>query len=1561
MEWMVWRAMCFCRRATNLCGIVMLAAFLHCPILVQAITLRYSQFDGLGPAGSGIFTDWYPVSSDYCSFLVQINAVTSNKRAMPGEYIIYKQYNHDPSTRVYVYDFQIAENGHILDSGSMNGGDVGLKATKYMGAAWGSIAVYETVVEFIVKGPNKFYAKTSYPLKFVTEGDHNESHTGQWMTSSYHKPVNSTQTWNLFLEDRPQDECGCTSCGMATYSIDQVNAAFTVTDTPISYSPPRGYGVSFDIVYRLCEPNQPSTFNYYNFGPNWTCSWITYISGGVPGNSETAIRYVEHGGREIYMDWDKNTNTFGMEQVSHATLAWKTEPNRYERYLPDGSVEVYGQPDSTTDPNCRYFISSKTDAHGNTLTYQYDYEPNTGGLRLLRVVDALGKYTQLSYELAADPLKVTKVTDPYGRSAILGYDSQNRLTSSTDPVGIVSQFKYAKANAGGYLNRLITPYGLTSFNYTESASTRILLVTDPQGGQQRVQYFAQTDLIPAQEPASAVPDVVAAHNVDLNLNNVFYWDKKAMSEAKKSGDATNTRVFFDKATVRHFLMAPEGLSRFVASEKKPLENRVWYTYQNQPVPNYFGYTTILLPAVTARRLDDGADQVYTTTYSATGRVLESVDPMGRATVYQYDTNGVDLLNVSYRNGTNLEITETYTGYINHQPWGTTDASGLSSSSTYNAYGQIETATQPNGDTVTYAYFPSGHTLSGHLHTVTRNINGATTTYAYDDKGRTVTVTDAEGYSTTNEYDDLNRVTKVTYPDGSYTQTYYWALDAEWQRDRMGRWTHSYYNALRQIIGVEDPAYRYTAFAYCTCGSLEKIVDPKGNATKWLYDVQGRKTAKIYPDNKVISYEYENTTSRLKSVTDAMEQRTEYTYNLDDTTRGVHYANALHSTPDVNYTYDPVYGRPVTMTDGTGTTTYSYNAYGIGAGSGQLHSITGPAGSSTYSISYTYDELGRRTASTLDGVTSSVTFDTYERLATETNALGTFTYSYASSQSGRVAGVAYPNNQTVAYTYDEAVHDFRLKQIKNLAPDASVLSQFDYGYNVVGNITQWKQTLGSSPTVNWNLGYDAVDQLLTADIVNATTKTSVSRYDYQYDLLGNRTGEQVGQGTVMNPTKATYNNLNQIQTLQSGRGPLRIEGAVNKASTVKVNGQSVTVDASNRFGATINATTGTNSFTVSATDASSQTTTRNYSVYVPAGSDRSYTYDFNGNLLSDGLRTYEWDALNRLIAINYNTAVNGIKRSEFAYDGNSRRTRITEKSESDTTLSDKVFVWIGNSIAEEREATGASIVKRFYGQGQRNVASSTSSFYTRDHLGSVRELSDSSGAIQAQYSYDPYGRLTKVAETAEADFLYTGHHWHAPSGLFLTLYRAYESNSARWLSRDSLKDAENSQGPNLYAYVSNNAINNGDPYGLYKKSGGWFGRPVTFTVESREIFIFYGHYNIGSLPVQIRTPEVCSAAGVATCYPDLIVPGITHPLPDLPTHHMKVWFGPKGDMIQRTIDENARYGIQLDGDAELRRMRVEAKRRKRQLEAIYGGNVKITEYRNGGETFPEPFEPLPSER
>lgn len=140
-------------------------------------------------------------------------------------------------------------------------------------------------------------------------------------------------------------------------------------------------------------------------------------------------------------------------------------------------------------------------------------------------------------------------------------------------------------------------------------------------------------------------------------------------------------------------------------------------------------------------------------------------------------------------------------------------------------------------------------------------------------------------------------------------------------------------------------------------------------------------------------------------------------------------------------------------------------------------------------------------------------------------------------------------------------------------------------------------------------------------------------------------------------------------------------------------------------------------------------------------------------------------------------------------------------------STKRLVWNGNQIAEERDADNV-ITRSYFAEGEQRGTQSY--YYTGDHLGSIREMTNNTGAIQARYDYDPYGKRTQLSGPLDAAFGFTGHYYHQPSGLPLALYRAYDADLGRWISRDPIGETG---GVNLYHYTWNNPSNLIDPFGL----------------------------------------------------------------------------------------------------------------------------------------------------
>jgi RHS repeat-associated protein len=332
--------------------------------------------------------------------------------------------------------------------------------------------------------------------------------------------------------------------------------------------------------------------------------------------------------------------------------------------------------------------------------------------------------------------------------------------------------------------------------------------------------------------------------------------------------------------------------------------------------------------------------------------------------------------------------------------------------------------------------------------------------------------------------------------------------------------------------------------------------------------------------------------------------------------------------------------------------------------------------------------------------------------------------------------------------------------------------------------------------------------------NTVAGAILQQYAYGYDASGNRTTEQIGAGSSVAISQSSYNADNQLTGRVGGSGQMLFAGSLNKPGTVKVAGSSATMNnlTTNFFGYT-SVTNGTNVIPVTATDYSANSATNKYQVIVTNnGVAKTLTFDLNGNetsvVTSTSTNTYQWDAANRLVSITGAT-----NQSLFTYNGFGKRIQIIEKTNGVAYVTNR-YVWCGAMLCEQRNNTGSTVTKRYFDQGEQ--ISGTNYFFTKDHLGSIREMVDGAGTIQARYNYDPYGRRIKISGSLDADFAYAGYYYHSASGLYLTFFRAYDADLGRWLSRDPLAERV---GLNLYDYVLNNPFNWLDPYGACGGSSG----------------------------------------------------------------------------------------------------------------------------------------------
>lgn len=121
-------------------------------------------------------------------------------------------------------------------------------------------------------------------------------------------------------------------------------------------------------------------------------------------------------------------------------------------------------------------------------------------------------------------------------------------------------------------------------------------------------------------------------------------------------------------------------------------------------------------------------------------------------------------------------------------------------------------------------------------------------------------------------------------------------------------------------------------------------------------------------------------------------------------------------------------------------------------------------------------------------------------------------------------------------------------------------------------------------------------------------------------------------------------------------------------------------------------------------------------------------------------------------------------------------------------------------------------------GNRKFEDSEIFYYTKDHLGSVKELTDKDGKVVQRYRYSAYGE-TKIEKASpqtqhkliENRYAFTGRELEDETGFYD--YRARNLNPAMriFLSPDPI-GIKGGDG-NLYRYVSNNSLRFVDPLGL----------------------------------------------------------------------------------------------------------------------------------------------------
>jgi len=203
----------------------------------------------------------------------------------------------------------------------------------------------------------------------------------------------------------------------------------------------------------------------------------------------------------------------------------------------------------------------------------------------------------------------------------------------------------------------------------------------------------------------------------------------------------------------------------------------------------------------------------------------------------------------------------------------------------------------------------------------------------------------------------------------------------------------------------------------------------------------------------------------------------------------------------------------------------------------------------------------------------------------------------------------------------------------------------------------------------------------------------------------------------------------------------------------------------------------------------------------------HTWRDNGYLTFDAARSYTYDHANRLTQVT-----EGSLSSQFAYNGDGVRTSKTVAGDTTEYVLDLAATL--PVVISDTEAV------YLYGLDIIAQQQTETLYYVHDGLGSVRQLLDSTGEIQIDYAYDPFG-VPQVGGDVYNPYQFTGEAWDAEVGLLYLRARYYQPEVGRFITKDPINQQPSMGGSaNAYAYGGNNPASWVDPRGQDPERPRW---------------------------------------------------------------------------------------------------------------------------------------------
>ena len=1090
-------------------------------------------------------------------------------------------------------------------------------------------------------------------------------------------------------------------------------------------------------------------------GSLWACvGGGFYTPSGYVYTDPSGTAYTITANGQLQSIVDKNGNTLNITpngitsstglsvpfvRDSKGRITKITDPqgNQYlYAYDNNGNLETVTYPNVTQastytyDSNHHYL--SGTDFRGNALptttyytTGSTDAHGNSLAGRLESVTDALQEQTGYAYDLTTNTTTITYPADSGGNigTATMVYDTLGDVLSSADPLNHTTTNTY---DANQNLLSTTDPLGHTT-TYTYDANGNRTSVTYPATANS-TNTTSTTTYNQFSEPTQTTDELGNARtfNYDANLNPQSVSDNE---------DTLASFIFNNDGTMQAGAIGfdiganPSKATQFTYDANGNMASRTDALSRTTS----YTYNSLGQKATMVEPLLAGASASAATTsysYDAFGNLTQTAAPLGRTTDSTYDGNGNKLSDTDPRSNT--------TGYtydaLNRLITTTYPTSpSTTSSKTYDFRGNVITETDQAGHVTKHVY-----DLAGRQTSVTQaygTSNATTTTYAYDAAGRKTSETDALSHTTTYAYDAAGNLTGVSGVNGTFTYTYDNARNRVSMTDGNSNTTQYQYDARKRLVKTTYADGTSRTNAYDGPGNLASVTDQNGNVIQYAYDAANQlqsvtQTNSPNAPNNVTSYGY-NALGDVTGLTDANSRFTENVFDLQS-------QPVSKTLPDGSLTetrqYDAA-GNLTSLTHFNGkTTTYAYDTLN------RLLSRTPDPSTSEPTVSFTYTATGKRQTMTDASGTTNYSYDSMDRLSSKATPEGTLNYTY--DAAGHLASMtsSHANGVSVSYTYDS------LNRLSTVV-DARLTGNetTTYAYDNANNVA----TVTYPNTVQTVLSYDQLNRM-------KQLATSQTGYLYTFDNAGNRktASELNGRSVSWNFDgiyRLTGETISGAPGSENGTASYGLDPVGNRdAATSSIPGLSP-------IGGTFNAD----------------------------DELASESYDSDGNITASGGKTFSYDTENHLMSMNSGAVT-------LLYDGDGDRVTKTVSGVTTRYLVDDLNP-TGYAQVVEELANGGSVQRQYsYGLeriSQNQIVSNTWTprFYGYDGFGTVRQLTNSAGAITDTYDYDAFGNKINSTGSTPNNFLYRDEQYDPDLGLYYLRARYYNPTTGRFMSRDPKED------------------------------------------------------------------------------------------------------------------------------------------------------------------------------